>query len=285
MRKTNKPIPVNYLEDNFNSGITIERMSLHDMPIFDIVAEAHRHDRHSFFLLENGTMTIEIDFQRHRLKRSSLLYMHPDQVHRILAFKDVVVSSWAITNEYLHPEHLKLLEKLTPGGPLPLRKETFSLFYQAVTLFLQFSEQPQDSVYQSLLKDSCNALIALTISQYLKRAKTTDHPTRAETVTQAFRELLDHHYTADKRPAAYARQLNLSVPYLNECVRNTTGFSVSHHIQQRVVLEAKRLLYHSDKSVKEIASWLGYDDYPYFIRLFTKVAGMPPLSFRHKNLD
>jgi len=50
-------------------------------------------------------------------------------------------------------------------------------------------------------------------------------------------------------------------------------------------LEAKRLLYHSDQSLKEIAAILGYDDYPYFSRLFTKVAGIAPLNFRHKNRD
>ena len=72
---------------------------------------------------------------------------------------------------------------------------------------------------------------------------------------------------------------------LNECVRNATGYSVTYHIQQRVVLEAKRLLYHSDKSVKEIAAGLGYEDYSYFVRLFTKVSGITPAAFRNKNFD
>jgi len=66
-------------------------------------------------------------------------------------------------------------------------------------------------------------------------------------------------------------------------VKSVTGQPVSWHIQQRVILEAKRLLYHSGRSLKEIAATLGYDDYPYFSRLFTKVAGMSPLTFRHKN--
>jgi AraC-like DNA-binding protein len=84
---------------------------------------------------------------------------------------------------------------------------------------------------------------------------------------------------------AYAGSLNISTPYLNECVKTTTGYSVSWHIQQRVVLEAKRLLYHSDKSIKEIAGELGYDDYSYFTRLFVKVSGLTPVAFRNKNLE
>ena len=74
-----------------------------------------------------------------------------------------------------------------------------------------------------------------------------------------------------KRPTEYADTLNISSDYLNECVKNTTGNSVSYQIQQRIILELKRLLYYSDKSVKEISFEPGYEDYPYFSRLFTKV--------------
>ncbi|WP_333863881.1 helix-turn-helix domain-containing protein [Sphingobacterium sp.] len=49
----------------------------------------------------------------------------------------------------------------------------------------------------------------------------------------------------------------MSVSYPNECVKNVAGFSVSHYIQQRIILEAKHLLYHSDKLVKEVAIELG----------------------------
>ena len=72
--------------------------------------------------------------------------------------------------------------------------------------------------------------------------------------------LLEKNYSKLKRPGDYAQKLNISAPYLNECIKNATGHSVSQHIQDRIILEAKRLLYHSDKSVKEIATELGFDD-------------------------
>jgi AraC family transcriptional activator of pobA len=135
------------------------------------------------------------------------------------------------------------------------------------------------------MKNSCNALVALMVSQYLGQAKSTGKFSRFEIVSQSFKEILGRKYIGVKRPGEYAQELNISTPYLNECVKNTTGYSVSHHIHQRVVLEAKRLLYHSDMSVKEIADALGYDDYPYFSRLFAKVAGMTASAFRNKNRD
>ncbi len=88
-----------------------------------------------------------------------------------------------------------------------------------------------------------------------------------------------------KNPAEYAKLLNISTSYLNECVKATTGKSVSTHIQQRIILEAKRLLFHSSRSVKEIAGELGYDDHSYFIRLFVKIVRSTPIVFRDKNRE
>lgn len=290
MRKKTKSIPVNVntMADDFGAGISIEKISFTDLRNWDEVdldtaKQSHREDRHSFFLLEKGTVVLEIDFQKYKINSSSVIYMHPDQVHRIIEFENVTVSSWALNNENLNPEYLKLLAGLTPAKPLVLKKETFYIISEAVSMALKFSERKSDKLYHSLLKDSCNALVALVISQYLELTQSTDKISRFEIVTKAFREILESNYVEIKRPAAYAQKLNISTPYLNECVKNTTGHSVSNHIQQRVILEAKRLLYHSDKSVKEIATELGYDDYPYFSRLFTKITGTTAVAFRNKN--
>jgi AraC family transcriptional activator of pobA len=293
MHKKSKSIPVNYMADESGAGISIEKLTFKDL---HAVAEAnlanvedaksaHRHDGHSFFLVERGKVSIEIDFQKYQINAPAVIYLHPNQVHRTTAFEDVTVSSWAITNENIHPEYLKLLEDINPAKPLALTEETFSIISETVSICLKFSERKNDKLYHSLLKDSCNTLVALVISQYLESAKPTDHFSRFEIVNKGFRELLERNYTRLKRPAAYAEKLNISIPYLNECVKNTTGYSVSHHIQQRVILEAKRMLSHSEQTVKEISAVLGYDDYPYFSRLFTKATGITALAFRNKNHD
>ncbi|WP_343688674.1 helix-turn-helix transcriptional regulator [Chitinophaga sp.] len=280
-------IPVNPMANQFGVGIAIEKVVIKKMAHKEQeeAARPHREDGHSFFLLEKGTVTLEIDFQQYTIKPSSIIYLHPNQVHRITAFENVTVCCWSINNEHIRPEYLKLLEDLTPVRPLLLKKETVELISNLVTLGMQLFERKDDKLYHPMLKDSCNTLVALATSIYLEQAKPAHKLSRFEIVSKSFRDLLERNYTIEKRPAAYARQLNISIPYLNECVRHATGFSVSHHIQQRVILEAKRLLAHSDKAIKEIATTLGYDDYPYFSRLFTKVAGKNPAAFRNKNLD
>jgi AraC family transcriptional regulator, transcriptional activator of pobA len=291
MSKKVKHIPVNPMIADFGTGIFVGKMSSKDLHLyeqfeeFDNIKQSHRDEYHLFFLQEKGTTTIEIDFQEYTIKPSSIIFIHQNQVHKTLSFKNATASIWAISNENLNPEYLKLLEDITPAKPLVLKQETFSIITEAISFCLKLAERKNEKLYYSLLNGSCNTLIGLVVSQYLVQSKPFDKLSRYEIVTKAFKELLERNFASAKRPTEYAQLLNISSPYLNECVKNTTGFSVSYHIQQRVVLEAKRLLYHSDISVKEIAAELGYDDYPYFSRLFTKVSGMTALAFRNKNHD
>ena len=273
---------------DFGTGIYVGKMSSKDIHLyeqfeeFNTIKQSHRDEYHLFFLQEKGTTTIEIDFQEHTLKPSSVIFIHQNQVHRTLSFNKATASIWAINNENINSEYLKLLESITPTNPLTLDQETFSIISEAVSFCLKLAERKNEKLYHTLLNGSCNTLTGLVISQYLVQSKPFDKLSRFEVITKAFKELLERNFITAKRPGEYAQQLNISSPYLNECVKNTTGHSVSYHIQQRIILEAKRLLYHSDKSVKEIATELGYDDYPYFSRLFTKVSGMTALTFRNK---
>jgi len=285
MSKKSTSLPVNAMADTFGAGIAIGKASIKELRTFDEAEHAHRDDYHLFFLQEKGTISIEIDFEKHDINPLSVIYIHPDQVHRLGTFENVTVSFWAINNENLSPECLKLLEDITPARPLSLNKETFAIISEAVSLCIKLSERTHEKLHRSLFKDSCNILVTLVASQYLAQYPSSDKLSRFETVTKAFKAALESSFITIRRPKAYAQKLNISTPYLNECIKNATGHSVSYHIQQRIILEAKRLLYHSDKSVKEIAAELGYEDYDYFSRLFTKVTGMTALTFRNKNLD
>jgi len=278
-------IPVNTIADKFGAGIAIGKASIKELRTFEETTHSHRDDFHLFFLLEKGTFTIEIDFKKFEIAPLSIVYIHPNQVHRLGAFENVTVSFWVINNENLNPEYLKLLETIAPAKPLSLNKDAFLLISQAALLCIRISESNQENLYHSLLKDSCNTLVGLAASQYLALSKSTDPLSRAEAITKTFKTLLERDFITHKKPGYYAQSLHISTHYLNECVKKATGNSVSNLIQHRVILEAKRLLYHSNRSVKEIAFELGFDDYPYFSRLFSKATGITALTFRKKNSD
>ncbi len=284
MPKRNTVIPVNTFSHGDDAGVSFDRFSSEALPGLDDWSQPERHDRHTCFLIESGNVQIDIDFKRYEINAPALIYMHPDQVHRIIGFANVICSAWAITNEKLQPEYLKKLEDILPASPIALIEDRFNLFTDAVSLGLKFSELKSTHVNSNLLTGHCNTLVALLISTY-SESSPAGPQSGAELVTKNFRIILAAHFTHVKRPAQFAEKLHMSAAYLNECVKQVTGQPVTYHIQQRVVLEAKRLLVHSRQSVKEIATMLGYDDYAYFSRLFTKVASMSPVQFRHKNLD
>lgn len=291
MLKKSNSIPVNPVIPEFNEGIFVDRVTSEDFHFyetfkgFDIIKQSHRDEYHLLFLQEKGTISIEIDFEKYTIKPLSLIFIHQNQVHKMLSSKNATVIICAMSNENLNPEYLKLLDDISPAKPLALTEETFSIISEAVSLCMKLSERKKEKLHHLLFNGSCNTIVGLVISQYLAQSKPIDKLSRFEVINKAFKDLLELNFITAKSPSEYAQQLNISLPYLNECVKNSTGYSVSHHIQQRVILEAKRLLFHTNKSVKEIASELGYDDYAYFSRFFSKITGMTALAFRNKNLE
>ena len=67
-------------------------------------------------------------------------------------------------------------------------------------------------------------------------------------------------------------------------MKELTGLSSSQYIKNEIILLAKRELFHTSDSVKEIAYRLGFTDNAYFTRLFTETAGISPNKFRD-NID
>lgn len=283
MSKKAQHIPVNVLPNGTSRGIMMLRKHFDGFPDNEQVSRPHRDDGYTFILQEKGVTNIEIDFQIYSIQAPAIIYLHPSQVHRLIAFEKAELSTWIIAEENLHPKFLRMLNELMPASVLSLSNETLAIFLQVASLSHTLYTKPDENLYRSTLIESINSLAAITSSLYQAQSSLTENRTRFNIVARAFRKELDLRYKTVKRPALYADFLNISVSYLNECVKTATGQSLSNNIQQRVMLEAKRLLYHSDKSVKEIANELGYDDYSYFIRLFVKVTGSKPLYFRNKN--
>jgi len=290
MRKNKNKIPINTMGDMLNFGISIDRNNIKESYFATIqqaedAAQAHRDEGYTFHILERGNVVIEIDFKTYKVSAPAVVYLHPDQVHRVLHIDDIIVSSLSINSENLSTEYLNILEELNTTAPFLMEKQAFSVISSSFALCLNFYGERNNKLFYPLLRDSCNALIAYLLSQFLNVARPDEAFSRFEKVTKAFRKLLEKNYINLKRPNQYASLLHISTPYLNDCIKSSTGYSVSYLIQERIILEAKRLLYHTDKSVKEIAFALGYADYPYFSRLFSKVTGISAITFRNKNHD
>ncbi|WP_294203671.1 AraC family transcriptional regulator [uncultured Chryseobacterium sp.] len=269
------------MDHDDDHGISVARTGFRKNDFRD----AHRDEGYTFHILEQGTVNLEIDFRQYRICAPSVVYMHPAQVHRIIHFENITICSLSMKDENLDPDSVRLLEDIAPAEPLVLTAENNRTLFHIFEICLHFYSQKNNTLHNALLKHSCNTLVSFVISQFQDHQKPEAALSRSETITKAFRKLLEKNYRRAKRPGDYADQLHISTAYLNECVKNATGVPVSQHIRDRIILEAKRRLYHTDQSVKEISFELGFDDYPYFSRLFKKATGMSALSFRNKNRD
>jgi AraC-like DNA-binding protein len=92
---------------------------------------------------------------------------------------------------------------------------------------------------------------------------------------------IDEAYAYAHEVAAYAEMLNISAGHLSELVKEQSGKPAINHIHQRLILEAKRLLFHTDYAVKEIAYQLGFEDASYFNRFFKRLTNYTPVHYRN----
>lgn len=97
-----------------------------------------------------------------------------------------------------------------------------------------------------------------------------------------FRQMLDTHFAASKSVSFYAERYGLSVNAFSKKVKKQYGKTPSKLIQERLNLEAKKLLHLTYKSIKEISSELGFEDEFYFSRYFKKEVGVSPKTFREE---
>lgn len=112
----------------------------------------------------------------------------------------------------------------------------------------------------------------------------TKYSLRHIEIVLSFFKLLTEHISISRTPSYYASLLHISPVYLNEIVKEITGFNTTSYIRNELILQAKRLLVHTDLAIKEISNRLGIDDYAYFSRVFAQTTGTSPSEFRQKNL-
>ncbi|TWF42945.1 AraC-like DNA-binding protein [Chitinophaga polysaccharea] len=247
-----------------------------------VIESAHRDDYYILLFQQEGVSRLMVDFREVILTGPCIYYILPGQVHHYKSIQEV--SGWLLGTDPLSidPAYRQVFEEALsepqPAMPSLQIQQQLHHCFKAMRHLLQHPATIFNDTVLSHLISVCAGIFAgifLAAKERLQISK--DRPA---IVTHQFRHLVSSNYGQEKSPAAYATLLNLSLPYLNECVKGTTGKPVSYWIRQAVMLEAKRLLAYSTFSIKEIAYKLGYDDHTYFSRLFIKEMNITPARFR-----
>lgn len=274
-------IPLHYLDNESGLGMSLHRIDQMNR-MNGLHMDAHRDNHGNFFFQEDGLARLIVDFREVELNGSGVFCIMPGQVHYPLQTEGSYGWFLGVDMSLLDEYHRQVVDEYALHGfPVRVDPVQSALLARSLGLLLEFYQSPEQygqPVLQSMLKTCLGVFTSLferAISQQTVQ-------TRPSAITSQFRKLLSLHFKTVKSPSEYAGMLNITSSYLNEVVKETSGRPVSHWIQHEVIMEAKRLLYYTDLSVKEIAFALGYDDYTYFSRLFTKIAGSSAGKFREE---
>ncbi|WP_367773896.1 helix-turn-helix domain-containing protein [Flavobacterium sp. WC2421] len=108
----------------------------------------------------------------------------------------------------------------------------------------------------------------------ISEEKNTFHP------LMHFKVLLENNFHKERQPSFYAYQMGISPNTFSKICKQHFLKTPSTLIHQRVILESKKWIHLSYKSMKEIAAELNFDDENYFSRYFKKHTGITPTAFR-----
>ena len=102
--------------------------------------------------------------------------------------------------------------------------------------------------------------------------------------TLLFKDLLEQNFAQIKNVSQYADKMAISEKRLNQALAKILGKTPKKMIDERILLEAKRLLAYTNLSIKEIAYKLEFDEPTNFIKYFRKHTQKSPTEFREKYL-
>jgi AraC-like DNA-binding protein len=279
-------IPLHKIHEKSPSGILLKHIrdssiTRDGKEILPDAGETHRDNYYLFLLLESGEAHLLIDFREYHVRGVAFGCILPGQVHSGMALNGV--SGWIMCLDtlFVKDEWKEIFETvLISGNPVVVPDE--GMLCDLRFCFSLLDRKIHSSNHPFVRHTVCALATSLAgiIAELYRQHQPATLNRRLTGITLRFKTLIVAHLKTVKSPAQYASLLNLSPAYLNEAVRKTTGFPAGYWIQDAVTLEAKRLLFYTAKSIKEIAFELGYDDPAYFTRLFTKLSGMSPTLFR-----
>lgn len=281
-------IELRHLEDSL-FGVHITPVTIETVVNFqhEKVAGPHRHDHYLCFFLESGYVSGNVDFQNLEVQIPSLFLVLPGQVHEFNHAKEITGWVMAFDARFVDQNARMAIEQSFAKIALIKLNETETKWFANIfqLIHLAVNEANTTKFQQPFIQTLISAFFYKTVIIFhlQEDERIQAYSSRSIEIAKKFHQLVKENFLVLKKPGEYASRLSVTVSYLNDTVKSVTGFSSTWFIHHEIFREAQRLLFYTDKSVKEIAFQLGYEDYKYFIRLFSKTVGISPANFRKNN--
>lgn len=247
--------------------------------------KSHRHNFYSFIINISGSGSHRIDFQEYKLVPNRIFFINYEQVHSWKKVRNVNGFVVLFTKSFYN---------LIFTGNEKIKSDT------AVINFLPFIDVDEKELQEWLftmklieqeflsMQENSREIICLLLKTCVLRYSratlkhTYDNPkdNHRYLLFLDYKNLIQKSYKSLKSPKDYALLLHITPNYLNTVVKSITGIAAGEHIKQRVILEAKRLLTHTDLTVTQISYELGFKDKSHFGKYFRTSEKIAPQQFR-----
>ncbi|MEM6736051.1 MAG: helix-turn-helix transcriptional regulator [Bacteroidota bacterium] len=273
--------------DMGQSSIKIERME----EIFDKangeIDTPHRHGYNTVVWVREGEGSHIIDFNEYAFGKDHIFFIGPGQIHQVktlnrprgwvITFQDDFVIQSGLGRDFLI--NVNLFRQYSESPPIVINRpsrllEILNLLYDA------FKEKTFE--YRSEAQGAALKLFLIECIKFCdpenKKASEVGSP-----LLIRFKGLVNLHFEEMHKVAEYAEMLSVTPKYLNEVIKSTIGMTAKDYIIDRILIEAKRRLLHTDDSVKMIALSLGFPEPLHFNSFFKKRINLTPLQYRKES--
>lgn len=280
---------------NFKEGLSQEFEILDIASTFetqkDILTSIHRTNFYHIIWFQEGNPTHIIDFNPISIKPNTLLFLNKDIVQRFdrntkfggkaIIFTDSFFCKTDTDTNYLRNNIL--FNDLFSISQIQIDKHT-KLFAELLEQMTNELQNTKDKTQSDILKNLLHNF--LLHSEREKRNQNFIEIKKDADLdyVMLFKDLLDKYYKTQKQVNFYAKEMIISEKRLNQATSKLFGKTPKEIIDDKILLEAKRILAHTSESVKEICYYLGFEEPTNFIKYFKKHSNLTPTEFREKNI-
>lgn len=271
-------------ENNFYANDFISHLKQHH----HLILAPHKHNFYLSVLFTKGSGIHEVDFNSYDIKPGRIFMLGPGQVHDWQLSKDIEGYVFFHTKEFYDLNFT--FEKVenypffscSSNSPLIVLKNTSRKKIEDI-----YKEIVEEYHHNKLMKfqklcSLVNVLYITLAREYLPQKGRTDQNLNYLAKVSQLEGLIEKNFKTIKSPKEYAGMMHISEKHLNRVCKISLNKTASDLINDRIILEAKRMLVFSTNSVSEIIDELGYTDNSYFFRFFKKKTSQTPIEFKNK---
>ena len=247
----------------------------------------HRHDFFEVLYLSNGTGYHVIDGNKYKIAPPCVFFMSPGQAHKIEFSNDIEGYIFIFTSEFYlinQNNQNRLIEfpffftVRQDNPPLALKTEENINFIES--LFERgISEIKKQDYSTDLLRSILDLILTISASLYQNEGINLQKG-KGHILVKKFFQLMEENYHNKLSVNEYADLLSVTPNHLTQTVLMLTGKTSSQLIREKLIMEIKRMLVHTNLSVSEIAYKLNFPDQSYFSKFFKRETKISPLQFR-----